>query len=103
MELSPLAAQFARRFTSHRDTRSVAIAGISAQSKDAVIAKSPLKAVNGLGDSAIFKLMELGIDTVEKLVSADEQTLKKAINPVTLKQVKTYIKQNAGKQEPKDS
>jgi hypothetical protein len=55
-----------------------------------------LKSLGFLGVNAIQSLMENGINSVDKLVSADESLLKKALNPVTLKQVKSYVKQNAG-------
>jgi predicted RecB family nuclease len=96
MELSPLSAQFAFSYANRKpDSKAVAIEGHSAQAKDAILSKSELNKVPGLGANAIQSLMERGIDTLEKLMKAEDAVLKNALNPVTLKQVKAYVKQNA--------
>jgi nucleotidyltransferase/DNA polymerase involved in DNA repair len=100
MELSPLSAQFAFAYNNRKpDSKAVAIEGHSAQAKDAIISKSELNKVPGLGANAIQSLMERGIDTLDKLTKAEDSVLKKALNPVTLKQVKSYVKQNAGNEQ----
>ena len=58
------------------------------------IEASDLNGVKGLGKASIEKLREAGISSKSQLLSADTEVLKKALNPITLKQVLTFIKEN---------
>lgn len=58
------------------------------------IEESSLNEVKGLGKAAIAKLRDGGITSKAQLIKADKEVLKTLLNPVTLKQVLTFIKEN---------
>jgi predicted Fe-Mo cluster-binding NifX family protein len=70
---------------------------LDAKAEQKSVDDSPItKAIPSIGMNALAALSDAGIRTVEQLLKADKEVLKKALNPVTLKQVKSYIKENGG-------
>lgn len=72
----------------------MAIAAKEVGMEAVAIEESSLNEVKGLGKSAIAKLREAGITSKSQLIKADKEVLKTLLNPVTLKQVTTFIKEN---------
>lgn len=58
------------------------------------LGSSDLKSVPGLGKAAIEALNSAGISNLSQLLSAEPSVLKKALNPVMLRQVNNYLKEN---------
>ena len=72
---------------------------LDAKAERKSVDESPIsKAIPAIGQNALEALSDAGVRTIDQLMKADNAVLKKALNPVTLKQVKAYIKEN-GNQE----
>ena len=92
--LNVMSSQFALAYSIHKQNKATLSSAHSAQAADSVIEKSPLKGIPGLGNISIGKLLELGISDLKSLREAPKETLKKVLNPISLKQVTEYLKKN---------
>jgi predicted flap endonuclease-1-like 5' DNA nuclease len=93
-QLNVLAAQNAFSFLARKRELEMKKAVGVAEIESGSVKKSPLKEIPGIGNTAVETLNKAGIYSVEDVKFKGEEVLKKLVNPVTLKQIKNYLKDN---------